>query len=134
MIVLLQDDQGNRCPIQWQTRKVRRVVKSTLAAETLALLDCAEEGYHLAGLISELFNIPRLKVYCYVDNKSLVDALKSSKMVEGKRLRVEVAVLQEMIAKREISDVIWVPTASQLANCLTKGGVSAKSLLEAISS
>ena len=132
MLVLLRDEDGNQCPIHWQTRKIRRVVKSTLAAETLALLDCAEEGVHLSSLISELLNIPKLQVYCKVDNKSLVDALQSSKLVEGKRLRVEIAVLQEMLDKKDLAAVTWVPTSTQLANCLTKGGVSAKSLLETI--
>ena len=41
-IIFLQDARQNRCPIYWETKKVTRVVKSTLLAETMALLDCAE--------------------------------------------------------------------------------------------
>lgn len=132
MLIMLRDEDGNQCPIHWQSRKIRRVVKSTLAAETLALLDCAEEACHIANMISDILGTPKLKVSCEVDNKSLVEALYSKKQVDGKRLRVEIAILQEMMSMGEISKVEWIPTASQLANSLTKGGTSTKALLEAV--
>ena len=53
-IIFLSDPDGSRCPLSWQSRKVCRVVKSTLAAETLALLDAAEAGVYLANLITEV--------------------------------------------------------------------------------
>ena len=37
MVIFLSDENGNRCPIQWYSRKIRRIVKSTLAAETTAI-------------------------------------------------------------------------------------------------
>ena len=40
-IILLVDTNGKCCPILWQSRAIRRVVKSTLAAETLSLVECA---------------------------------------------------------------------------------------------
>ena len=49
-IIFLVDSDGHRCPIFWQSRKIRRVVKSTLAAETLALLDGAEASYFIAKI------------------------------------------------------------------------------------
>ena len=102
------------------------------AVEVLPV-DGAEEGIFISQMISDLLNIPRLKITCKVDSKSLVDALESSKQVDGKRLRIEIAILKEMIQKEEISKVSWVPTTHQLSNCLTKGGANAKCLLETIS-
>ena len=133
MVIFLTSPEGKRCPIYWQSKKIRRVVKSTLAAETLALSDCVEEAVHLSSLISELFKIPKLDVRCFVDNRSLVEAVNSSKPVEGKRLRIEISILKEMISRSEISSINWIPTGEMLANCLTKMGASSKSLLEAIS-
>ena len=132
MLLTLEDGNGNICPLHWQTKKIRRIVKSTLAAETLALLDCAEEALHMANLIKDVLNVDKIDIVCKVDNKSLVEALYSNKQVEGKRLRVEVNILKEMINRKEILQVKWIPTNLQLANCLTKGGASAKSLLQAI--
>ena len=37
LLILLKSPSGKRCPIYWQSKKARRVVKSTLAAETMAL-------------------------------------------------------------------------------------------------
>jgi hypothetical protein len=52
-IVFIVDDIGRRCPVTWQSRRIRRVVKSTLAAETLALLDSAEAGLYVARMLAE---------------------------------------------------------------------------------
>ena len=60
-------------------------------------------------------------------------SLITSKQVDGKRLRIEIAILKEMIQRKEIAKVSWVPTAQQISNCLTKGGANAQSLLETIS-
>ena len=41
-IIFLRDKKGLRCPLYWKSKKIRRVAKSTLTAETLALVDGAE--------------------------------------------------------------------------------------------
>ena len=38
-MIFLVDSHGVKCSLAWQSKKVRRVVKPTLAAEALALLD-----------------------------------------------------------------------------------------------
>ena len=131
-IIFLSDGSGDRCPLSWQSRKLRRVVKSTLAAETLALLDCAEAAVFISSVLYELTKC-KLPVKCYVDNKSLVESLGSSKLVDDRRLRIDMAVLKDMISKKEISLVSWIPTMHQLANALTKRGASVAGLLSAVS-
>ena len=133
LIIFLKDSSNNRYPIYWQSRKIRRVVKSTLAAETLALLECAETAFFIAKIISDLVNIPPPKIFCHVDNQSLVDALYSSKLVDDKRLRIDIAALQDMISRGELHGVKWVSTKAQLADCLTKAGVSTDQLRRVIS-
>ena len=132
-VIFLVDRNEHRCPIFWQSRKIRRVVKSTLAAETLALLDGAEAAFFIASIITEICMVPPLKIYCNIDNKSLLEALYSSKLVDDQRLRIDISVLQDMITKKEITSVHWVPTAKQLADCLTKKGVPPGRLKEALS-
>ena len=124
-IIFLKDREGNSCPIVWRSRRVRRVVKSTLAAETLSLLDAAENGMYLAVLMKTIlgnqYDIPMI---CLVDNKSLVESLKSTKLVEDRSLRINMAVLRDMMTRGDIQNVEWVETAKQLADCLTKKGAS----------
>ena len=132
-IIFITDCNGRRCPVSWQSKRVRRVVKSTLAAETLALLDSAEAGVYIAALLAEILGCaPGIVVRCFVDNKSLVEALYSTKSIEDKHLRISLAVLRDMLNKHSIHSVAWVQSSHQLANVLTKRGACAKSLLYSI--
>ena len=54
--IFLQHSNGNLSLILWQSKKIRQMVKSTMAAETLALVDAAEASCWLSNLISELLS------------------------------------------------------------------------------
>jgi len=97
--------QWRKMPVYWQTKKIRRVVKSTLASETSALLECAETAVFIIKLLTHLINASGIEVHCYVDNENLVAALHSTKQVEDRRLRIDVAVLQDMLRRGEVSSV-----------------------------
>ena len=56
-IILVCDEEDHCAPIQWQSKKVKRVVKSTMAAECLALLDGVENAYYFKTMFQELLNI-----------------------------------------------------------------------------
>ena len=130
-IIFLVDDEDKRCPIYWQSRAIRRVVKSTLAAETLALVECAETAVYIGMIIQEL-TTNKLRIKCKVDNKSLVDSIHSAKDVDDRRLRVDIAVLRDMLLRQELHEVSWVPTRQQLADPLTKRGACTKQLCAAL--
>lgn len=57
-------------------------------------------------------------IIAFVDNTSVVEALKSTKMVDDKRLRIDIAAIKEI--KNNNVLVKWIPGKVQLANCLTK--------------
>ena len=133
LIIFLRDETGKRCPIFWQSRKIDRVVNSTLAAETMALVEGAGTAVYMAGIIKELIGNVNIRILCYTDNKSLVESLYSSKQVNDRRLRLDVNVIENMLARGEISRVIWVNSKDQLADCLTKRGVCTDNLKEIIS-
>ena len=78
-------------PIAWHAYKVKRVVRSTIAAGGLSLLEGVEEAIYLRGVFEELLGIGpgSVPIEAYVDNKSVVDA----EQVEHKRLRLDVAAL-----------------------------------------
>ena len=130
-VIFLVDSHGAKCPLAWQSKKVRRVVKSSLAAETLALLDVAEAGVYLATLLTEITGLKPV-VKCFVDNKSLVDNLYSTKLVEDKLIRSPMAVLKDLLERQEVASVTWVRAARQIADALTKRGASVDLLLSAI--
>ena len=82
LIIFLQDLNGDRCPIFWRSKKLERVVKSSLAAEAQALVEGAEYGVYLARLMKLLIRNINVKVKCYKDSKSLVDLLSYLKQME----------------------------------------------------
>ena len=79
--------------------KILRVVKSTLAAETLAASDAIDNAYYIGNIISQiLFNGEReIPVELYIDNRSLYDNLFSVKNVNEKHLRIDIAAIKEMV-------------------------------------
>ena len=96
-VIFLVGENGKSCPLAWEAKKIRRVVKSTLAAETLAASDAVDMSYYLGSVLSEiLFNTKDcnvINISCFVDNQSLVENVHSTKNVSEKRLRIDLAAL-----------------------------------------
>ena len=110
------------------------MVKSTLAAETLAAVKAVETGFLLASILKELHNSQSsIDIECFTDNQSLFDTIYSTNSVIDKRLCVGMAILREMVHKKEVF-IKWVETKDQLADALTKKGASSTRLMEALRS
>ena len=129
----MSDGKGNKNPLYWQSRKLRRVVKSTLAAETLALVEGAEAAIYLATIIKEVVKCRELSIRCFVDNRSLVEGISSSKGVDDRRLRIDISLMKDLLHRKEVESVSWVCTSEQLADCLTKRGASTDRLRAVLS-
>ena len=117
------------CPLSWKSNKVRRVARSTLAAEALAFTDGADTAYFIKQLAEELSSIaPNSQIITYTDNKSLHDSANTTSQISDRRLRVEISAIREMKERGEI-DLHWINKERQIADCLTKKGASCISLL-----
>ncbi len=121
-----------------EIKKIRRVVRSTLAAETLSMADGIDLGVFLATLFCELnygvANPKVLPIKCVIDCKSLFDAVKSTKSVTEKRLRLELSTIKESLNNKQVIDVKWVESHKQHTDCLTKHGSSPMKLLSVLES
>ena len=98
--VFLVGENGNCALISWQSKRIHRVVKSPLAAETLS--DGIDGAIFVNALLSEIYfgNTRSLPIEFITDNQSLVDALKSSKYVSDKCLRIEIGIVKEMVENK----------------------------------
>ncbi|KAK4327467.1 hypothetical protein Pmani_002131 [Petrolisthes manimaculis] len=134
-IIFLVGENGKSCPFAWEAKKIRRVVKSTLAAETLAASDAVDMCYFLGTVLSEiLFHVNDknvIPICSYVDNHSLVENVHSTKNVSEKRLRIDLAALKELVQEGHVM-LKWVKSNVQLADCLTKKGVNTQNLLHVV--
>ena len=129
-IAFLADSQGNSCPIAWKSSKLKRVVRSALASETLSLCDGCELAHYLSALI-EPIGISKQPVQGYIDSQSLFEALGTTSQVTDRRLRVEISALRQMIEDGDVR-VNWLPKEQQLADALTKPTASDKLLVQVL--
>ena len=131
-IIFLVNDQGKSCPLSWGSKKIRRVVRSTLAAETLALVDAVDVSYYLSHILSVIMLGKKVNINCFIDNKSLWENVYSTKCVKEKRLRIDLACLKAMLESQEIYTIKWVNSCNQLSDCFTKRGVCTRKLLDTL--
>jgi hypothetical protein len=127
--------------ISFSSKKLKRVVKSTLAGETIAMVDGLDEAVCLAYLHDELSgrlsqysrhtpvhlirnknpNNKVLPIQAHTDCKSLVDHILCPKpKVQEQRLMVDLAAIRDDIASGVISSVRWCPTKLNPADGMTK--------------
>ena len=129
-IIFLVGKNGNASPLVWTSRKLKRVVKSPKAAETLALQDAAEHAFVLKSLLLEIYGLEedKIPIVCVVDNESLFSSINSTNTIEDKRLYIDICCLRNMLSSKEITEVKLTSSEEQLADCLTKSTASAELL------
>jgi hypothetical protein len=134
-IILLVDSEMKCCPLSWKANKVKRVVRSTLAAEALALQEAIDTAIYLRELLREMLNKPslRLPIESWVDNNNAYDAVHLTTQVADTKLRIDIADIKESVRD---SDVIvkWCPGDEMIANSLTKRGANSNNLLHLLNS
>ena len=84
-IIFLHGENNHVAPISWRSRKINRAVHSTLAAETLALTEAAEQGFHMRAILTKLLGLHDKKclpISATNDNQSLFNSIKSTKTVD----------------------------------------------------
>ena len=56
MVVFIVGSNGKYMPLTWQSRKLRRIAKNTLTAETLALQEVLEVAFMIKYILLEILN------------------------------------------------------------------------------
>ena len=105
--------------IGWRCRKLRRVCRSTFAAETMIASDALDDLFVLRDLWLGLFGTNPVTVL-KTDFHSLYDHVFHGKQVTEKRLTVDLAAISESLQLQELGRFEWIPTNDQLADVLTK--------------
>ena len=128
-IIFLCDASNNCCPLAWTSKRIKRVAKSTLSAETQSAIEAVETAQMLQQFLQEILPGVSLDVELYVDCKSLYDAINTTNLLSDKRLRIDIALLREMVERSELK-VKWIQTKAQVADILTKCGPSRINLVK----
>ena len=129
-------------PLIWRSHRMRRVVGSTLAAETQSLLNGLGHAEWIAAHFAEArfpdFDVTKrslflrhFQIQCIVDAKSLYDhliSLSSPSSVEDKRCGFDLVISRQCM-QRLGATIRWAPTNRQLADALTKDSADPVDLL-----
>ena len=131
-IIFIQTSEEKKCPIFWQSKKIERVVDSSLAAEAEALHEGMKASYYMYNVLKMIKPNLKLKIICKTDSKSLVTALESTNQVQNRWLRLHLLGINEMLENKLIERLLFVKSEDQLADCLTKKGKCRDGLIYSI--
>ena len=62
----------NKCvPLNWQSKKIKRIVRSSLSVETWAFPDALDDSVALQATISQMLynNRKEIPIFIYTDNR-----------------------------------------------------------------
>ena len=135
-IIFLVGKDDRACPLTWKSGKAKRVVKSTLGAEAMSLLEGIEASIYLKIMIVDVLHLTTqcLPITIVTDHKGLWESLYSTHLTEDRRLRIDLAAAKESLQKAEIQEVRVCSSAQQLADCLTKKNADSRKLLSVLQS
>ena len=131
-VVMIVGERSRCAVVSWHAAKIKRVVKSSLAAEALSLEEAVEDGIYIKHTLQMLLGPVQLPMHAVVDNRSLVEAVHSTKLVDDRRLRLDIGAMRQSLDRKEIASISWCPGVAQLANCMTKRGAAGYDLLAVI--
>ena len=103
-IIFLTNSHNKCCPLIWNSSKIKRVVGSILAAETLALNEGCETALYLSQILGEILDLEHIPITCLTDNKSLHDVTNSLTWTTDRLLRVEIATIRQLCERNQVTN------------------------------
>jgi hypothetical protein len=116
----LTDSESHRLAswIYWESRKVKRVCRSTATGEVLSLGESFDTAMWLKKIWHKLTG-QWLKVRLVVDSMGTLKNLVTTKLPDENRLRIDLAVVRQGLRRGDF-EVSWVPSKPNLSDSLNK--------------
>jgi len=136
--------------LEWLVRRLRRVVRSTFAAELNALIDSIETLLLLQLVFHQIYyglsesmdtlvlKLEQGELYppidVFVDAKSVADALQASDLGNPQEasLKLHLISVRDRLQRGLLRSLNWCDTRDMLGDCLTKGGIDRKMMQDAM--
>lgn len=121
---MLKDGLGRRNPIIWKSKLSKRVVGSTLAGETMSVVEGVKWVEYMRYLWEEINGTKkdkeRMRIVVKTNCKSLAHNIKSETGVKNRMLCIDLLNIKYMLFEGKITNIEWMHNRDQLADGLTK--------------
>ena len=110
-------------PLDWSSGKLHRIVTSTYEAEAIALTNATEEAIQLKMEIINLVgcNPELVEIQVFCDCHDVIASIFSTKDIcKSVRVRSDIGRMKQILERKEIEVLAWIPTEKQLADAMTK--------------
>ena len=119
VLVLLADKHNNCSVIFFSSKKSKRIVRSTTAAEALAFANGFDISY---AIQADLGRILRTEppIVIITDSEILFNILTRRRLTTERRMMVDLLATRNAYANQEISNILLIPSEFNPADALTK--------------
>lgn len=123
VIMLVNSKTEAAAVIHWSSKKITRVVSSSLAAETLGLQQMMGTLYLVRQLLEGLIGNQAKQIPCLAltDSKNLWSCIHNISSCSDPRLQSDIISIRQAIHEdKTIQEVRYIHSSQMLADCLTK--------------
>jgi hypothetical protein len=118
--IIFLADKHNTCHVlKYSSTKSRRIARSTLSAEAIAL----ETGFDAAFVLAEDSRRmlgKTLPIECHLDNMSRFDVVTRASTTLEKRVQFDVEAVRQSYARKELTHIAFLRSPHNFADALTK--------------
>jgi hypothetical protein len=118
-IIFLCDASRACQPLFWSSKKWKRVTRSVLGSETMALADGFDVAFSICHDL-QIITGKSIPIVILTDSLSLFDVLTKATAASEKRLMIDLAAAKESYKNREIETIGFVRTEYNPADVFTK--------------
>jgi hypothetical protein len=113
-------DKKNRCaPLTYKSMKCKRVTRSVVAAEEIALADGYDAGYALSHSLSDMLS-KRVPLTLLTDSKTLFYVVTKASYTRECRILIDLASVREGYRRLDINGIGLISSEENLADGFTK--------------
>jgi hypothetical protein len=109
--------------VHWSSTKSKRVTRSVLASEILAMVQGVDMGVAIGTTlqkITEKLKVPTIPIVICTDSYSLYECLVKLGSTTEKRLMIDIMHLRQSYERRELYEIRWINGNDNPADAMTK--------------
>lgn len=119
-VLCLADSSGKANIVHFGSQRCKRVTRSVMAAELLALNYGFDNAYLGKKMLEEIFEL-EIPLKVFIDSRTVFNTVTKGSSTLEKRLQIEAYALRQSYNRGELNQLSWIPSEQNIADALTKG-------------